>query len=60
MLGIQVVEVGVTEEGVVVEEVVEEGGTLVGLEGEDGVVLLGKTEEVIEGVGVVEEVKIWD
>ena len=59
MLGIQVVEVGVTEEGVVVE-VVEEGGTLVGLEGEDGVVLLGKTEEVIEGVGVVEEVKIWD
>jgi len=44
----------------VVVEVVEEGGTLVGLEGEDGVVLLGKTEEVIEGVGVVEEVKIWD
>jgi len=30
---------------------------LVGLEEEDEVVLLGKTEGVIEGVGVVEEVK---
>ena len=60
VLVIPVVEAVVIEEEGVVEAVVEDEGTLEGLGVVEEVALLGKTGEVIEGVGVEGEVKIWD